>query len=46
MQSIFKHYYEQNDICLRLVLLPFTITLWVIKKLVQAIIKRFVNHKH
>lgn len=46
MQKTFSHYYKQNDICLKIVLLPFTVTFWVIKKLVQAITKRFVNRKH
>lgn len=46
MQKTFNHYYKQNEICLKLVLLPFTVTFWVIKKLAQAIAKRFVNRKH
>ena len=46
MKNSFNFYYKQNELCLRLVLLPFTITLWVIKKLVQAIAKRFATQKH
>lgn len=46
MQKTFNHYYKQNELCLKLVLLPFTVTFWVIKKLVRAIAKRFVNRKH
>ena len=46
MQTILNHYQKQNQICLKLALLPFTVTFWVIKKLVQAIAKRFINNKH
>lgn len=46
MQTIFNHYYKQNELCIKLVLLPFTIVFWLIKKLVQAITKRLVNKKH
>ena len=46
MQKTFNHYYKQNEICLKIVLLPFTLAFWVIKKLVQATAKRFVNKKH
>ena len=46
MQKTFNGYYKQNEMCLRLVLLPFTLTFFVIKKLVQATTKRFVNKKH
>jgi hypothetical protein len=46
MQKTFNHYYKQNEMCLKLVLLPFTLTFFVIKKLVQATTKCFVNKKH
>lgn len=46
MQNTFNHYYKQNEIILKIVLLPFTLTFWAIKKLVQAIAKRFLNKKH
>lgn len=46
MQKIFNHYYKQNEMCLKLVLLPFTLTFFVIKKLVQATTQRFMNKKH
>lgn len=46
MQKTFNHYYKQNQVCLKLVLLPFIITFWVIKKLVQLTTKRFANKKH
>ena len=46
MQKTFNHYYKQNEICLKIVLLPFTVTFWVIKKLFQVAAKRFTNKKH
>lgn len=46
MQKTFKHYYNQNQLLLKLVLLPFIITFWLIKKLVQFITKRLTHQKH
>lgn len=46
MQKTLKHYYTLNQLCLKLVLLPFTVTFWVIKKLVQATHKRYTTKKH
>lgn len=46
MQNRFNFYYKQNEIILKIVLLPFTLTFWVIKKLVKVITKRLLNKKH
>lgn len=46
MQNTFNYYYKQNEIILKIVLLPFTLTFWAIKKLVQIITKRHLNKKH
>ena len=46
MQNAFNHYYKQNEIILKIVLLPFTLTFWAIKKLVKVITKRHMNKKH
>ena len=46
MQKTFKHYYNQNQLLLKLVLLPFIITFWLIKKLVQLTAKRLRHQKH
>ena len=46
MQKTFSHYYKQNEICLKIVLLPFTVTFWVIKKLLQIVKRRYANRKH
>lgn len=46
MSKTFSHYYERNELCIKLVLLPFTIVFWLIKKLVQVATKRLVNKKH
>ena len=46
MQKPFKCYYNTNQLCLKLVLLPFTVTFWVIKKLVQATHKRYTTKKN
>ena len=46
MQNTFNHYYKQNEIILKIVLLPFTLAFWAIKKLVNTIIKRLLNKKH
>lgn len=46
MKNSFYYYHKQNEYCLKLVLLPFTITFWVIKKLVQAITKRYATKKY
>ena len=46
MQKTFNHYYKQNQLLLKLVLLPFTITFWLIKKLVQLTTKCLAHQKH
>lgn len=46
MQKTFKHYYNQNQFLLKLVLLPFIVTFWLIKKLVQLAAKRLIHQKH
>lgn len=45
MQKTFNHYYKQNQLLLKLVLLPFIITFWLIKKLVQLTAKRLTHQK-
>ena len=46
MQNPFNFYHRQNEIILQLVLLPFTLVIWLIKKLVQATKKRYTHQKH
>ena len=46
MQKTFNHYYKQNQLLLKLVLLPFIITFWLIKKLVQLAAIRVTHQKH
>ena len=46
MQNTFNYYYKQNEIILKIVLLPFTLIFWAIKKLVKVITKRSLNKKH
>lgn len=46
MQNTFNFYYKQNETILKIVLLPFTLTFWAIKKLVKVITKRPLNKKH
>lgn len=46
MQNTFNFYYKQNEIILKIVLLPFTLIFWAIKKLVKVITKRHLNKKH
>ena len=46
MQNTFNFYYKQNETILKIVLLPFTLTFWAIKKLVKVITKRHLNRKH
>lgn len=46
MQNAFNFYHKQNETILKIVLLPFTLILWAIKKLVKVITKRLVNRKH
>ena len=46
MQKTFNHYYKQNQLLLKLVLLPFIITFLLIKKLVQLAAKRLIHQKH
>lgn len=46
MKNNFYYYHKQNELCLKLILLPFTVTFWVIKKLVQTIKKRYATRKH
>ena len=42
----YHSYTKQNIICLKLVLLPFTVTFWAIKKLATTIKKRHMLQKH
>lgn len=46
MQKTFSHYYKQNELCLKLVLLPFTLAVYAIKKLFQIAKRRYANRKH
>ena len=46
MKDNFYYFHKQNELCIKLALLPFTIVFWLIKKLVQAIAKRLRNKKH
>lgn len=46
MQKTFNHYYKQNELCLKLVLLPFTLAVYAIKKLLQLVKRRYANRKH
>lgn len=46
MKNSFYYYHRQNELILRLALLPFTLCLWVIKKLCSAIAKRHTHQKH
>lgn len=46
MQNTFNHYYKQNEIILKIVLLPFTLAFLAIKKLVKVITERLLNKKH
>lgn len=46
MQRYFNFYYKQNEFCLRLVLLPFTLIVWAIKKLLQIAKRRHATDKH
>ena len=46
MKNCFNYYHRQNEIILQIVLLPFTLVVWAIKKLVQAANRRYANRKH
>lgn len=46
MKNSFNFYYKQNELCLRLVLLPFTLAVYAIKKLLQIAKRRHVTQKH
>lgn len=46
MKNSFYYYHKQNEIILNLVLLPFTVIIWAIKKLVKLIIHRRTTKKH
>ena len=46
MQNPFNFYHRQNEIILQLVLLPFTLAAWLIKKAYKAIASRYANRKH
>lgn len=46
MKNSFYYYHRQNELILRLMLLPFTLCLWAIKKLCSAIAKRHTYQKH
>lgn len=46
MKNNFYYYHKQNEIILKLVLLPFTLIIFIIKKLVQTTKKRYVTRKH
>lgn len=46
MKNSFYYYHRQNEFILRLVLLPFTLCLWAIKKLWQTVAKRHTHQKH
>lgn len=46
MKNSFYYYHEQNEYCLRLVLLPFTLTVYAIKKLLQIAKRRHDTRKH
>lgn len=46
MRDNFYYFHKQNELCIKLALLPFTIVFLLIKKLVQVIAKRLVDKKH
>lgn len=46
MKNNFNFYYKQNELCLKLVLLPFTLAVYAIKKLFQIVKRRYANRKH
>ena len=46
MKNNFYYYHKQNEYCLRLVLLPFTLAVYAIKKLLQIAKRRHATQKH
>ena len=46
MKNSFYYYHKQNEYCLRLVLLPFTLIVWAIKKLLQIAKCQHATDKH
>ena len=46
MKNSFYYYHKQNEIILQIVLLPFTLVVWLIKKLMQIAKTRYTTRKH
>lgn len=46
MKNSFYYYHKQNEIILNLVLLPFTLIIFVIKKLVHLALRWRTTRKH
>lgn len=46
MRSCLYYYHKQNEICLKIALLPFTLIIFVIKKLVQLAKRLYTSQKH
>ena len=46
MKNSFYYYNKQNEYCLKLVLLPFTLIVYAIKKLLHVIKHRYIPQKH
>ena len=46
MRSCLYYYHKQNEICLKIALLPFTLIIFVIKKLVQLAKRWYAGQKH
>ena len=46
MKNCFYYYHRQNEIILQIVLLPFTLIVWAIKKLFQLAKRRHATQKH
>lgn len=46
MKNCLYYYHKQNEICLKIALLPFTLIIFVIKKLVQLAKRCYASQKH
>lgn len=46
MKSSLYYYHQQNEMCLKIVLSPFILAIFIIKKLVQFIKSRYAARKH
>lgn len=46
MRNCLYYYHKQNEICLKIALWPFTLIIFVIKKLVQLAKRLHASQKH